>query len=217
MALIDDLNRLNRAGSEDSRTTQKLSSACRDLADHISDDVIGFPCELPRRSASGTVFQQYSVVLDEVNNKWLAVYVEPDDGFYDGHNVICKHWGRDRNLAFAKDVANGLVSAISDWLEQRAAESEKYADIVATELPTQSIRSNMLLVAAGLLDSAVAEYRETNLENWESVEAYAANGCNIELTQEECEKVLAVCREYLATDSVSSHDYYTIVEKRLSE
>ena len=78
-------------------------------------------------------------------------------------------------------------------------------------------RSNMLLVAAAIFDSAVAEYRETNLASWESVDAYASNGCKIELTQAECERVLAVCREYLATDSVSSHDYYTLVEKRLSE
>ena len=78
-------------------------------------------------------------------------------------------------------------------------------------------RSNMLLVAESILDSAVAEYRETNLASWETVSAYAANGCNIELTQADCERVLAVCREYIAADIVSSHDYYTIVEKRLSE
>jgi hypothetical protein len=82
---------------------------------------------------------------------------------------------------------------------------------------TKATRSNMLTVAEGILDSAAAEYRETNLASWESVDAYASNGCEIELTQAECSKVLAACREYIAADVLSSNDYYTIIESPLSK
>jgi len=78
-------------------------------------------------------------------------------------------------------------------------------------------RSNMLTVAEGILDAAAADYIETNLENWEAVDAYASNGCQIELTQEECEKVLSACRKYVASDINCSNDYYAIVEGPLSE
>ena len=77
-------------------------------------------------------------------------------------------------------------------------------------------RSNMLIVAEGILDSAAEEYLESNLENWSAVDNYASNGCEIHLSREECEKVLAVCREWLAAESPTSNDYSTIVELPLS-
>ena len=77
-------------------------------------------------------------------------------------------------------------------------------------------RSNMLIVAEGILDSAAAEYRETNLASCESVADYASNGCGIELTEDECERVLCACRKYIAAESSSSNDYYAIVEEALN-
>ena len=78
-------------------------------------------------------------------------------------------------------------------------------------------RSNMLTVAEGILDLAAAEYRETNLSDAAAVEAYASNGCEIELTVEECERVRAACLAYIADDSNESNAYYTLVEGTLSE
>ena len=135
MALIDDLHRLDRAGSEHSRTSRKLADACRSLADHISDQVIGFPCSLPFRSDTGTVFQQYSVVEDASGYTWLAVTCEPPDGMIDEITTVVRDWDREQRLAFAKDVASGLLPAISKWLEERAEEADRFADIVNTEAP----------------------------------------------------------------------------------
>lgn len=133
MSLINDLNRLDRAGSEHSRSSEKLKDACRSLADHISDEVIGFPCSLPDRGADDFVFQSYSVVKDENGNAWFAVDADVDGQFVEGFKVIVREWDRDQNLAFAKDVANGLLPAISKWLEERTEEADRFTDIVNTE------------------------------------------------------------------------------------
>ena len=107
------------------------------LADHISDNVIATVCELPHRSESGMVFQHYSVVETDTGAKWLAVRCDAqEDSAFPYYEVIVSHWTREQNLAFAKDVANGLLSTIAKWLEDSAAESVHFAEIVAAELPS---------------------------------------------------------------------------------
>jgi hypothetical protein len=60
-------------------------------------------------------------------------------------------------------------------------------------------RTNMQIVADGILDDAAAEYLESNLADWHSVDRYATNGCEINLRQIECEMVRGACRAYLAS------------------
>lgn len=80
----------------------------------------------------------------------------------------------------------------------------------------QHKKSRMLRVAEGILDSAASEYLEINLENADSVGNYAYYACDILLSVDKCEKVLAACREWLSTDVKSSDDYYRIVVQPLS-
>ena len=75
---------------------------------------------------------------------------------------------------------------------------------------------DMLTVAEGILDSAVESDIEINLESWSTVDNYATNGCGIDLSREQCEKVLEVCRKWIAAESQNSHDYFLIVELPLS-
>ena len=78
------------------------------------------------------------------------------------------------------------------------------------------MKSDMLYVAEGILDEASKEYREENLASAAAVAQYALGGCDIVLTEEECEKVLSACREYLASDASSSNDYHRIIIDQLS-
>lgn len=74
--------------------------------------------------------------------------------------------------------------------------------------------AHLFKVAEGILDDS--ENIDINLSSWQAVDTYASNGCGIELTRGQCEKVLSVCREYLAADSNRSHDYFFMVEQPLS-
>jgi hypothetical protein len=78
------------------------------------------------------------------------------------------------------------------------------------------MESDMLYVAEGILDEAAKEYREENLASAAAVAQYAFGGCDIVLTEEECEKVLAACRAWLASDRFSSYLYDTLVVEPLS-
>ena len=78
------------------------------------------------------------------------------------------------------------------------------------------MKSDMLYVAEGILDEPAKEYREENLASAAAVARYAFGACDIVLTEEECDKVLAACREYLASDASSSNDYHRIIVNQLS-
>lgn len=59
-----------------------------------------------------------------------------------------------------------------------------------------SIMSNnkLVSVAEAIMDGAAEEYRHINLENTFSVQAYAENGMDIYLTDEEAKHVLDACK-----------------------
>lgn len=82
------------------------------------------------------------------------------------------------------------------------------------------MENKLLNAAEGILDSAVEEYLESNLENIENVKCYA-DACNISLTDEEAEKILNVCRnwvEFKKENEVSdSIEYYTRIIERLED
>lgn len=68
-------------------------------------------------------------------------------------------------------------------------------------------------VADGILDEAISEYIEFNTQSIESVVQYA-NGCDISLTNEEAEKVLNTCKEWLKIKGITcegQNDYYFTV------
>ena len=69
-------------------------------------------------------------------------------------------------------------------------------------------RTNLQIVAGGIVDDAAKEYLETNLASWESVDAYASNACGIELTRTDCEKILRACRAYLEGASGNAIEHF---------
>jgi hypothetical protein len=133
MNVITALKRLERAGSEDSRTTEKLRQAARLLSEHVvsqlTDNVIG-ECrlrrepdhdepapdrELPRGYA---LMKRYKA--DGSNYLVLANWREPAGWVPVDHD-------RQSALAFARDVANGWLDELAGWLEARAAEAASAA------------------------------------------------------------------------------------------
>jgi len=71
--------------------------------------------------------------------------------------------------------------------------------------------SKKLKVAEGILDAS--EYLEINLASLVSVQAYAENGMNIYLSDDEAKKVLDVCKEHEVCKSNLSNDYYVILSQ----
>jgi hypothetical protein len=79
--------------------------------------------------------------------------------------------------------------------------------------------TKLLEVAEGILDSAAHEYREENLSSLESVKAYAENGCDIYLSDDEAKQVLDACKTWVdgteSGDLNGTNDYYYAVKKAL--
>jgi hypothetical protein len=80
--------------------------------------------------------------------------------------------------------------------------------------------TSLLKVAEGILDSAASEYLDDNLSSIDSVQAYAENGCEISLSDDEATEVLNACRAWVeGTESGKlngTNDYYYTVKKSLS-
>ena len=52
-------------------------------------------------------------------------------------------------------------------------------------------------IAAAIMDSAAAEYRDFNLSGIESVQDYAFNAMDIVISDSEAEAILNACRSYI--------------------
>lgn len=126
-SIINAVKRLERAGSEHSRATKKLFEAATEVAELIEEIApVGVP--LPRG---------YKVIKEKSNIGVARFLVRGDDDSYkieyiDGigdylHNDFhCWIPGQKREtvLEFARDVADGLLDEIADFLEKRTQESE---------------------------------------------------------------------------------------------
>ena len=72
-------------------------------------------------------------------------------------------------------------------------------------------------VAEAVLDSAAEEFRAINLASVEALQAYAENGMDIELSDDDAEKTLEVCRFWPDGEFHGSNDYFHHVETPLNE
>lgn len=115
--IISALKRLERAGSEESQTTQKLVEAARQLGEHIAPlcptDATGLLAgghDLPRGYSIGTMgmLRDMRRVLQSLDSMGDEVPVDSD---------------RSSALAFAADIATGWLDELASWLEARASES----------------------------------------------------------------------------------------------
>lgn len=81
-------------------------------------------------------------------------------------------------------------------------------------------KSNLLKVAEGIMDSAIEDYRDINLESTESVQMYAENVLDIYLSDTDAKKVLDTCKAMVtreeAGDLIRYNDWYYDFEMKLS-
>ena len=136
--ILNALNRLQRAGSEASRCTAKLHEAAAAVAEEICEsvskaDAIGKM--LPRkyivhrqRSNIGSTLFLYWIereTKDECDYEGRSHCINGESGYLHGDfKSEMTPKPRAGSLQFAKDVSEGLLDEIAEFLEKRAAENE---------------------------------------------------------------------------------------------
>ncbi len=126
MSIIDDLKRLERVGSETSRVTEKLRKAASRVAGEIvksiPDECHGY---LPRGYSIANVYSQNmnsgESYLVNAGGQWL----ETSGGylFGDFNCPLPDSPSRQSLLDFARDISDGLLAEIADWIDERKQEA----------------------------------------------------------------------------------------------
>jgi len=140
--IINAVKRLERAGSEHSRATQKLFAAAAKVAAFIEERVpVGvdlprgyYTREVTTNSGSARFLCRdipIPVEGDDENEAHVAYVTRYVDGL-GGHvhgdfRTYVPDQDRETVLRFAEDIAGGLLDEIAAWLESRAVEAEKAA------------------------------------------------------------------------------------------
>lgn len=127
MKIQDAVARLNRAGDENSKATKKLHLAVSVVAGLIEDSC-PLNVSLPRgymvvkfKSNVGSARFLRTNHVDEYD---YNEYVDGLGSYLHGDfNTYIPAQTREVSLKFARDVAEGLLDEISDFLEARKAES----------------------------------------------------------------------------------------------
>lgn len=75
------------------------------------------------------------------------------------------------------------------------------------------MQNKLFQVADRILDQTYLEKREENLASTNTVQAFALDGLNVNLTDAEAFRILTVCEEWVERDTFgTSDDYYRIVK-----
>jgi hypothetical protein len=122
--VIDSLKRLERIGSESSKTTEKLLTAARELSELIVKQF--FPgvgqgvtvATIERKNSSGWV-DETSYWVGPVREKFLLT-----------RNNVPVWDNRGVALEFSKDVADGLLDRIVETLTERAKNDQEGLDVI---------------------------------------------------------------------------------------
>lgn len=126
MDTIAALKRLERAGSENSRVTEKLHEAANEIASQIEPNV-PVNVTLPRR------YMVREIRSNVGSEKFLIRASDGDEeiwidgtGNYLHGDFHCEipAQTREGSLLFAKDIAEGLLDEIAQFIEERTAESD---------------------------------------------------------------------------------------------
>lgn len=133
--VVNAVNRLTRAGSEDSRATAKLHEAANAVALLIEQECpVGVA--LPR---GYMVRRVRSNVGSETYLTWGDARYDGDEVWIDGtgrylhgdFNAAIPDQTRAGSLMFAKDIADGLLDEIAALLEALAVEADRAAGVLA--------------------------------------------------------------------------------------
>jgi hypothetical protein len=137
--LLAAAKRLEKAGKDDSQATARVHKASAWVANWIEDHVPA-GLELPRGYRLRTVRSNMGLAKFLTLPFVMQTKFEPVDceywidgvGGYLHGNYYCGIPGQTRegSLQFAKDVGEGLVEEISQFLENRAKQSDEAAEIL---------------------------------------------------------------------------------------
>jgi len=140
MSIVDSLKRLERAGSENGRATKKLHEAACEVAEAI-EKVVPAGVKLPRGyrkverksniSSSEFLVKEVRCDRDDPDDRygWKSYYIDGTGGYLHGDfNARIPAQTREGSLLFARDVAEGLLDEIAEFLEQRAGTADAAAD-----------------------------------------------------------------------------------------
>lgn len=149
MSIIDSLKRLERSGQENSRATKKLKESANELADFIIESA---PCKvvLPMGYKVDKVVYHDHYKMQDPRDGWDYCLMTPykfDNQFACGYDVLgVKRDGtttygtylriasRETVLKFAKDISDGLLDKIADFLDKLKTQAEKATQTLDTEL-----------------------------------------------------------------------------------
>ncbi len=134
MNIIDAVKRLERAGDENSKATKKLHDAAATVAE-IIERVAPLGVSLPRDYRVTRVRSNIGSDVFLLGGK--AQYGDAEfwvDGIgrylHNDFNCDIPAQTRSGSLKFAKDVAEGLLDEIAEFLEKRKQDSEQAATVL---------------------------------------------------------------------------------------
>jgi hypothetical protein len=131
--IIDSLKRLERIGSENSKTTLKLIAAAAELSRKIADQYVGHGADIVIASRSGTLLMADGSRLARNPNKRL-LYKIVGGRVVNGEDNRYVAEDRDAALLFSADIASGLLELISDDLQRRNELSEERLTVLEEAL-----------------------------------------------------------------------------------
>jgi len=134
-SIINALKRLERAGSENSRATQKLYDAAIEVACFIEKNVPA-GVDLPRGYKVKEVRSNIGTALFLVKETDFEFeYIDGlGDYLHGDYNCLIPGQKRATILKFAEDVATGLLNEISEFLHARAKKSLEGAEKLTNAL-----------------------------------------------------------------------------------
>jgi len=147
VSIIDDLKRLERAGGEFSRTSQKLREAVISVAEKILELTSELPdgTELPRGYIVDTrcggpfgsrICYRYLMRVDKIPdmgyNEYDIVNGAREKAYYIADDIVDGAYipvvSRELCLQFSKDIATGLIGEIAEMLEKMNTETAAAVD-----------------------------------------------------------------------------------------
>ena len=135
-SIINSLKRLERVGNETSRVTAKLKTACNEVAKKIVE-IMKSKCEDAKKDYYPGEFPQvqlprgYRVILIDTENdyRWTLIRKTQDEWQDHPYDRSLAYMPNDMTrgdaLQFAKDISEGLLDEIAEWVEKKKLESEE--------------------------------------------------------------------------------------------
>lgn len=125
--VIDSLKRLERVGSETSKTTQKLLEAAKNVSDLIVKQYNARTGEtIALRFGGAEILNEEGDAVHSFHTYSIRPYLNTTaHGLYDEDTRRFVFENRDAGLHFAKDVANGLLEEVIESLATRKCQDEE--------------------------------------------------------------------------------------------